>query len=72
MEHKREVFTETFVALIGEGTLSLDAFVDAYVAVYPIVSCGPECNINSLRLRDFLESFFMEYSQCNEVNIIKL
>lgn len=61
-EHKREVFMEVFVSLIGEGTLSLNAFVDSFVSVYPIMSAGPECNIHSLRLRDFLETFFLEYA----------
>ncbi|XP_069957344.1 BLOC-2 complex member HPS3 isoform X3 [Cherax quadricarinatus] len=65
-EHKKEVFTEVFVSLIGEGTLSLNAFVDAFVAVYPIVSCGPECNTHSLWLRDFLEKFFLEYAHNSE------
>ncbi|XP_071522877.1 BLOC-2 complex member HPS3 isoform X3 [Panulirus ornatus] len=66
-EHKKEVFTEVFVSLIGEGTLSLNAFVDAFVAVYPIVSCGPECNTHSLWLRDFLEKFFLEYAHNSEI-----
>ncbi|KAK4302345.1 hypothetical protein Pmani_025562 [Petrolisthes manimaculis] len=62
VEHKKEVFTEVFVSLIGEGKLSLNDFVDAFIAVYPIVSCGPECNTHSLWLRDFLEKFFLEYA----------
>ncbi|XP_042207790.1 Hermansky-Pudlak syndrome 3 protein-like isoform X2 [Homarus americanus] len=66
-EHKKEVFTEVFVSLIGEGMLSLNAFVDAFVAVYPIVSCGPECNTHSLWLRDFLEKFFLEYAHNSEI-----
>lgn len=66
-EHKKEVFTEVFVSLIGEGTLSLNAFVDAFIAVYPIVSCGPECNTHSLWLRDFLEKFFLEYAHNSEI-----
>ncbi|XP_066989982.1 BLOC-2 complex member HPS3 isoform X2 [Macrobrachium rosenbergii] len=66
-EHKKEVFTEVFVSLIGDGTLSLNAFVDAFVAVYPIVSCGPECNMHSLWLRDFLEKFFLEYAHNPEI-----
>ncbi|XP_045621945.1 BLOC-2 complex member HPS3 isoform X2 [Procambarus clarkii] len=66
-EHKKEVFTEVFVSLIGEGTLTLNAFVDAFVAVYPIVSCGPECNTHSLWLRDFLEKFFLEYAHNSEI-----
>uniref|UniRef100_A0A0P4VX76 Uncharacterized protein n=1 Tax=Scylla olivacea TaxID=85551 RepID=A0A0P4VX76_SCYOL len=67
-EHKKEVFTEVFVSMIGEGTLSLNAFVDAFIAVYPIVSCGPECNTHSLWLRDFLEKFFLEYAHNTEVS----
>ncbi|CAL4066395.1 unnamed protein product, partial [Meganyctiphanes norvegica] len=66
-EHKKEVFMEVFVSLIGEGTLSLNAFVDSFVSVYPIVSAGPECNIHSLRLRDFLETFFLEYAHNSEI-----
>ncbi|KAG0721181.1 Hermansky-Pudlak syndrome 3 protein [Chionoecetes opilio] len=66
-EHKKEVFTEVFVSLIGEGSLSLNAFVDAFMAVYPIVSCGMECNTHSLWLRDFLEKFFLEYAHNTEI-----
>ncbi|XP_027229784.1 BLOC-2 complex member HPS3 isoform X1 [Penaeus vannamei] len=66
-EHKKEVFTEVFVSLIGEGSLTLNAFVDAFIAVYPIMSCGPECNTHSLRLRDFLEKFFLEYAHNAEI-----
>lgn len=56
------------MSLIGEGSLTLNAFVDAFIAVYPIMSCGPECNTHSLRLRDFLEKFFLEYAHNAEVS----
>ncbi|KAF2357069.1 Hermansky-Pudlak syndrome 3 central region [Trinorchestia longiramus] len=43
-------------------SLTLDGFVTSLMDARPIVTCGPECNVNSLRLRDFLEAYFMEHA----------
>lgn len=74
LDHKWDIFCDLFLSVIGLGNepdssitynninITLDTFCQALMEVRPIVTCGPECNINSLRLRDFLETYFNEYA----------
>jgi len=69
LDHKWDTFCDLFLSIIGLGTeataslnITLDTFSQALMEARPIVTCGPECNINSLRLRDFLENYFAEYA----------
>ena len=62
LEHKWDIFCDVFLRLIGQSNLTLDSFCLAMMDSRPIVTCGPECNVNSLRLRDFMEAYFMEYA----------
>ena len=63
LDHKWDIFCDLFLSVIGnDGKISLDTFCLAMMDARPIVTCGPECNVNSLRLRDFLETYFVEYA----------
>lgn len=41
--------------------LCLDEFTFAFLEIKPCVTFGPEANLNSLRIRDFLERYFYRY-----------